>query len=1079
LIHSSAFGEDWPSYGHDAGRTGSTAESLRLPLHVQWTYRPTHPPAPAWPLPAERDYLGRRQHLGDYVNLLDFDHAFHPVIAGGRVVFGSSSEHTLTCLDAATGKAAWTFFTEGPVRMAPTLANGRVYAGSDDGFLYCLDAKTGELVWKRRIAPEDSRLPGNEQMISRWPLRSGVVIRDGLAIVAAGVFPHRLGCFLVAVDAKTGQEAWRLPLNQIAQGYLVSTPRTLAVPGGEGYAQSYDPKTGKLLGKVAAGRGTTGVAIGDLLAWGPGLRGKSLALVRADATGKAVGSLAALRVAASPSQIFGVTKTKKLFAKGRASQRLSQAHAEKKALTARLAALTKIANDKEKPDEEITAAQREMGSVREAMVRADARIVAAGKAAKNAAPAWEGECEETRALIHAGEHVFVTGRWSVVAYRARNGEPVWRGNLEDKAVGMAAAGGRLFVATDKGAIVCFGPDKCEKPPTVRQERAELKMPDERRTLCERAVKVMKEGTPFEKGYCLDLGCGDGSLAAAIAKQTGMTVIAVQPDAKKAAAARDRLRRAGLYGARVVVHEVPLDKLPYPPFVFNLIVSQRTLTTGELPPDAKAVRRVLRPSGGTLWLGQIGTVSDGLTKEKMTAWLKSGGLAKAVVTDAMGLWAVLRREPIPGGGAWTHQYADPANTACSDDTALKRPVEMQWYGRPGPRRMFDRHAMAHSPLCFDGHLFTLAEGLLIAQDAYNGTIRWSAELGMLRPRINIPRDSGYMASNGRNVYIAAAEKCYVLPVKTGKRRRSFFVPKLKDGTQMQWGYVAVADGTLFGSGVRPGRFYRRGRGPHHDKVTGKVCSDFLFAYGARSRQLLWMYGGVVVNSSITVADGRVYFVENRQPEVIKGKDRIISEQGEMRVVALDAQTGKKVWETPVTYKGPGAALFGQYGDGLYVAVRGVLWGRHHVQQDVYAYDGKTGKLVWSTTLKTGHGHHGAHRRKGMIVGDLFVQDPVGLELKTGKQLWQMKVRTKCGNLSASAHYLMGRYWHHAMLSLKDLAAGNQESAVDRLTSVSRPGCWISTISAGGMVLAPEASTGCACYFPSHASMGFISKEEGEK
>ena len=49
----------------------------------------------------------------------------------------------------------WTWQTEGPVRFAPAIANGRVYAVSDDGHLYCLDAGDGRLIQKWRGGPDD------------------------------------------------------------------------------------------------------------------------------------------------------------------------------------------------------------------------------------------------------------------------------------------------------------------------------------------------------------------------------------------------------------------------------------------------------------------------------------------------------------------------------------------------------------------------------------------------------------------------------------------------------------------------------------------------------------------------------------------------------------------------------------------------------------------------------------------------------------------------------------------------------------------------------------------------------------
>ena len=77
------------------------------------------------------------------------------------------------CLDAATGKVRWRFFTEGPVRLAPAVSDGKVYVGSDDGWVYCLDADDGRLVWKYRVDPESNLIPGNGRVISSSPVRTG------------------------------------------------------------------------------------------------------------------------------------------------------------------------------------------------------------------------------------------------------------------------------------------------------------------------------------------------------------------------------------------------------------------------------------------------------------------------------------------------------------------------------------------------------------------------------------------------------------------------------------------------------------------------------------------------------------------------------------------------------------------------------------------------------------------------------------------------------------------------------------------------------------------------------------------
>jgi outer membrane protein assembly factor BamB len=46
-------------------------------------------------------------------------------------------------LDAATGKALWTFATKARIDGSPAIAGGRVYAGSGDGTLYVIDLADG------------------------------------------------------------------------------------------------------------------------------------------------------------------------------------------------------------------------------------------------------------------------------------------------------------------------------------------------------------------------------------------------------------------------------------------------------------------------------------------------------------------------------------------------------------------------------------------------------------------------------------------------------------------------------------------------------------------------------------------------------------------------------------------------------------------------------------------------------------------------------------------------------------------------------------------------------------------------
>jgi hypothetical protein len=45
----------------------------------------------------------------------------------------------------------------------------------------------------------------------------------------------------------------------------------------------------------------------------------------------------------------------------------------------------------------------------------------------------------------------------------------------------------------------------------------------------------------------------------------------------------------------------------------------------------------------------------------------------------------------------------------------------------------------------------------------------------------------------------------------------------------------------------------------------------------------------------------------------------------------------------------------------------------------------------------------------------------------------------------------------------------------LTRVTRPSCWMSMVPAGGLLLVPEASSGCTCGFALQMSMAFVPVE----
>ena len=182
---------DWPQYRADSGRCGYTPEKLSSNLSLRWKYV-QKPPSVAW--------------KGVHTRMT-FDYAYEPVIAGKILYFGNSTDCKVYALDAKTGEELWTFFTNAPVRFAPAVWRNRVFVVSDDGYLYCLSANKGKLLWKKRGGPENSMVLGNDRMISKWPARGGVVVKDDIVYFGAGIWPSH-GIYIYALDPESGEVIW-------------------------------------------------------------------------------------------------------------------------------------------------------------------------------------------------------------------------------------------------------------------------------------------------------------------------------------------------------------------------------------------------------------------------------------------------------------------------------------------------------------------------------------------------------------------------------------------------------------------------------------------------------------------------------------------------------------------------------------------------------------------------------------------------------------------------------------------------------------------------------------------------------
>jgi len=963
---------DWPTYRADAARSGYTSESLALPLELHWSHRPSAAPRPAWP----RDPR------------MQFDRAFQVVSAGDRVVFGSSVTGVITALDLTSGDVAWTYFTDGPIRFAPAIWQGRVFAASDDGHLHVLSLADGSLLWKHRGGPSSESVLGNESMISKWPARGGPAVVDGVVYYAAGIWPSE-GIYLYALDAGTGGLVWcnadsgAIAMPQphgganaksgvSAQGYLVVCEDRVLVPTGRAVPAAFDRQTGKLL-------------YFHLQQYG--------------------------QVGGSP-----IMATGGLFFNGGWAFEVGSGQKLPRPFKGWIGATG---------DGIVQAAGTAVTGYRwDDTVRPDRK----GVITRTQEPAAEWSAADLPTavtVITAGRHLVLgcDGRVCVLDMSER--KRVWEVPLEGTADGLAVANGRLLVSTDRGAISCFAPGPFE---SVRATHDFADEPaDVRATGLADVAKEILERSGVTRGYCLDLGCVDGSLAYELAIRSELRIIAVDGDAENVRRAREMLSAAGLYGTRVTVQQRDPASTGYPAYFADLIVSQRAASGEDHALARQEAARLQRPCGGAICMGTPGNMS------------------------------VSVRGALEGSGHWTHQYADPANTVNSDDAMVKGTLGMLWY-REIDFGMPSRHGRAPAPLATDGRLYQAGMDGIIAVDAYNGRELWRCDIPRLLRAYDGDELMGVAGTGsnyclgGDSVFVRDQQRCLRLHAASGELIREFPTPENQDGTRSPWGYIAWDNGCLFGSTANEEHIatyrYVKSSGDMTKQLTE---SRSLFRTDPESGNLVWRYDAKdsIRHNAIAIADGKVFLIDRPLALFDRVKEPASREHATGTLVALDARTGGLLWSTDREI----------YGTMLAASVRhGVLLMSY--QPTRFRLDSELGGRMAAFRLDSGErlwDREAKYESRPMLNDRTIYAQGGAWDLLTGEPVeFEFQRSYGCGILCSSKQMLLFR---SATLGYYDLAGARETENYGGI----RPGCWINALPVGGVVLLPDATAGCECSY----------------
>lgn len=630
-------------------------------------------------------------------------------------------------------------------------------------------------------------------------------------------------------------------------------------------------------------------------------------------------------------------------------------------------------------------------------------------------------------VIVAGKSVVCGGGKQVTVADIQTKKVVWSTEVDGTPYGLAVADGRLYVGTDQGTIYCFDAKGAEKP-VVHQRPAQADVYGKNAEFAAAAEEIIRQGGITE-GYCVDPGCGDGALAYELARRTKLQIYAIDPDPEQVALARKKLDAAGLYGARVTVHLGDPTQTPYPRYFANLVVSGRAVreATGALP--AGEVTRLQRPFGGVACIG------------------KPGALKKDV------------RGALTGAGSWTHQYADAANTCCSTDTLVKGPLGMLWF-RDSDFDMPSRHGRAPSPLFHEGRLFAEGMNAICAVDAYNGRRLWEHPLpNVLKPYHGehlmgtAGTQSNYcVAADG--VYVRTGDRCLRLDPASGKKLAEFEAPRRPDGKPAPWGYLVYENGTLFGSLADPEHIVKF---PYQKADMSQLLTESVtfFALDAKTGKLKWTYQAKhsLRHNAIAVGGGRVYLIDRPVAEMDRLGGEKAKEHPKGELLALDAATGKVLWRTADDIYGTLLTVSVAH-DVLVMSYQPTRFklpsetGGH-----LAGFRASDGKRLWDKK---------ASYLTRPLINDRIVYAQGGAwdVLTAEDRPFGLKRSYGCGQLAGCTNLMVFR---SATLGYYDLVL--QKGTIDY--GGIRPGCWINAIPAGGLVLVPDATSGCQCSYLNQA------------
>ena len=1065
---------------------------------------------------------------------MPYDRVFEPIVLGARMFVAFNDTDQIIALDTRNGQELWRFTANGPIRLPPVAAEGRVYAVSDDGHLYCLRAADGHVEWRFRGAPSARKAIGNDRLISAWPARGGAVVRDGVLYFAASIWPF-MGTFIYALDASDGTVRWvndgsgaefiKQPHSAPSfagvapQGAMVATERVLLVPGGRSVPAAFDRATGALLHFEinAGGKGNGGSFVAATEEeFFVHTRGRGVRAFDLKTGGKK--SFTCNEPVLAGSALFTA------LPEGRLGQAVAEAEA--KALSADYDVVRALAELQEaftaddptrqsKARLNLLAARREQAGVARQLEDAEnayTRGVAEGLRGTiqcigpDRKTQWEIAADGRGDLIRAGDCLYAAGENAITVVRLPTSEnaPEVIGTIpvDGQVLRLLAADDRLFAVTLDGRILAFG--AAELPPVRIESRAAIGAQEQ--DTPDRGLELL-EHVQGSVGYALCFGGEDAALLRALVAHTDFRIVVVESDLERVGDLRAEFTAAGLYGKRLTVHQGDVLTYLAPPYFARLVVVTRGAAASLWNSRMwEAAYASVRPYGGILWVD----AAPG-TEQEMVRQVRSSDLAQSRLLESGTGVGLAREGRLPGAADWTHLYGNIANTVKSDDETVKLPLGVLWFGGSSNLDVLPRHGHGPAEQVVGGRLFIQGMKSLSARDVYTGQVLWKSEipdldtlgvyyddtytdtpLSTIYNQVHIPganaRGSNFVATQ-EEVYLAVGDECRVLSSETGEVTRRIRMPPETGATEAPaWGFIGVYEDLVLGGTdfARYNQRYELPQGGTRPSLVDLSASAGLAAFDRHTGELLWRrpakYG--FLHNGIVAGNGRIYCLD-RLPRSVEGKlerrGRTVPE--DYRVVSFDARTGETVWEHTDKVFGTWLAYGTRQDILLQAGARAPDRLADEVGQGMGAYHGADGSLLW---LKPDIEYHGpcilhndtvltTPASNGASNGayDLLTGAPhlVADPLTGERAPWKVYRTYGCNTPVASEHLMTFR---SGAAGFYDLEC---QSGTGNLGGF-KSGCTSNLIIADGVLNAPDYTRTCTCAYQNQTSLGLVHMPENE-